>query len=560
MDAEARTSKSSGKRDACDRCHAGKSQCKKSAGTTTCDRCRRLDVGCTYSAPQNMGRPRRSTVSDRSSRSKAPAANRARQQSPAAQRKGNAPTTPPTCQQLAPPPPDTDQYHQISNFCDEERQGNHPNNAHDAFSPSATITSNALEDTLHQNAFTFADWGAPYTSPPMESTIDVDSLRFPNEDTTISYPDDVLPETTGDQSVYQSHIAHAVSTAHRPMLQQPSTSSPFFTTSTHGVETSMKQRGSPPDNSNFLNDWSQMTPESINASSYSEQNRVPSSIDRYEKCIELLSRLHLDLNKLVRQAAQDCAYERSFENTRDLPGIDSILTATRTLVEIVQSVFVDSPASSTGPANSEIPLTSPIQRDHLFNDPASFIRAGSLPTPVNIGNSNQLPDPRPDGVLILLSLSCYLRLLHIYQPLVTSLYQNLLRSVGDLPPLPASISASSSNHHNTPPAQAQSSESRPLSFTFGSFRMESSALSIQLLLYLITQLLEKIHGTIRVCFPPKDDGVFSPTGCSWNPNYQKQGSCRERPEHSMAEAAETALNEVLERKMCIMGLLRAARS
>jgi hypothetical protein len=45
------------KRAACDRCHAAKSRCSRHSSSGKCERCKRLSMTCTYSAPKRMGRP-----------------------------------------------------------------------------------------------------------------------------------------------------------------------------------------------------------------------------------------------------------------------------------------------------------------------------------------------------------------------------------------------------------------------------------------------------------------------------------------------------------------------
>jgi len=45
------------KRVACDGCHAAKSRCSRHSSSGRCERCKRLGMTCTYSAPKRMGRP-----------------------------------------------------------------------------------------------------------------------------------------------------------------------------------------------------------------------------------------------------------------------------------------------------------------------------------------------------------------------------------------------------------------------------------------------------------------------------------------------------------------------
>ena len=42
-------------RAACDNCHKAKSRCSKES--ERCNRCKRLELACTYSSPLRMGRP-----------------------------------------------------------------------------------------------------------------------------------------------------------------------------------------------------------------------------------------------------------------------------------------------------------------------------------------------------------------------------------------------------------------------------------------------------------------------------------------------------------------------
>lgn len=45
-------------RAACDKCHSIKTRCGRDADTVECQRCIRLGLKCSYSAPLQMGRPR----------------------------------------------------------------------------------------------------------------------------------------------------------------------------------------------------------------------------------------------------------------------------------------------------------------------------------------------------------------------------------------------------------------------------------------------------------------------------------------------------------------------
>lgn len=301
---------------------------------------------------------------------------------------------------------------------------------------------------------------------------------------------------------------------------------------------------------------------------------APSPREQYENRLYQLSRLHLDLYRLLIWPSENEGQNRgpgySFDSgnlsssTASVARIDETLAATETLIEILQHLFPVSPPVDLQTPNSDIAdspssarrLSFDFMADLVAENPPSLSASSEVPAPS--------PDQRSDSATVLLILTCYLRLLHIYEPIVMSLHQSLQQPTSHgrswrFSPSPlVSVSNAAQISHISLPA-----------FSLGSFSLAASPdLNIGMLLHLVSHMLERIQGAVRVCFPSASSNrVFSvaSAGTSGVKNLRTR-SDGHRVEgtpawlHSpMITVAEAALREVSGKEEGLMGMLQATK-
>ncbi|KAH0533929.1 hypothetical protein FGG08_007458 [Glutinoglossum americanum] len=231
-------------------------------------------------------------------------------------------------------------------------------------------------------------------------------------------------------------------------------------------------------------------------------------------------------------------------------GIDEIFAATETLIEILQHLchgILPEQSQDVHPYNfhSQPPqykLSIDLQNNPNDGTPFS--------SPAGSESSDTLPNHRPDTATILLILACYSRLLHIYEPLVTSLRQLLQQSTNHSRPLSGSVPNTSHTLHLYFPA-----------FNLGCFSLAASpGLNIRLMLHVVSHMLERTHRAVQLCVPAETNNNGRPLYASsvgegpsryWEARFGSESGGGLRGQHSssspMALAAEIALGEVCER-------------
>jgi hypothetical protein len=311
------------------------------------------------------------------------------------------------------------------------------------------------------------------------------------------------------------------------------------------------------------------TPPEALQSSYP---RSPPTQEQYESCLHQLSELHLKLYRLFISSSennsQPCPSDHSFSpgstslTAANTTGIDEMFAATETLIEILQHLNfgVPEPPQDFRSCNfrSQSPQRGlPVDLIDNRNDEAPFS------SPAGSRSSATLSNHQPDTTIVLLILACYLRLLHIYEPLVKYLHRLLQQStLASATPRPLSTPDSNTSQSLHPYLPA---------FSLGCFNLvASSDLNIRLLLHLLSQMLERIHKAVRVCVPAGSNnsrplcvsGMGKDTSRYWEARFGagNGGEFRSLYSSPMALAAETALSEVGEMEKSLVGMLYAVNT
>lgn len=288
----------------------------------------------------------------------------------------------------------------------------------------------------------------------------------------------------------------------------------------------------------------------------------PCQDNNYERYLYQLSKLHLDLCSLLKSCPREGHQDRSPSTPVSMARIDAVLTATQRLIKIVQQSSSELSVKGIPASCSGTLFTTSPQRDPIFDfvgEDFAVERPASIPASPEA--STRPFDHGPSTVTTLLIMTCYLRLLHIYEPLVASLHRHLQQQLGSNLTRPPFSRLASADRASNP---AQSPDVWLPTFSFGSFSTAfSTDMNVRLLMHLISQMLEQIHGAVRVylslgtgnCVRAADcagNGVFgeSPTGVGER-GMEKMEWLR-RP---MASAAEAALNEAKEKEYVVMEML-----
>jgi hypothetical protein len=242
--------------------------------------------------------------------------------------------------------------------------------------------------------------------------------------------------------------------------------------------------------------------------------------------------------------------------------IDAVLTATQRLIKIVQQSSSESSLTGIPVSRSRTSCTTSPQRDTIFDFVGEdFV----MEHPASISGSPEAStrpfNHSPSTVTTLLIMTCYLRLLHIYEPLVASLQRHLQQqSASRLTRPPFSRLTSSERGWNP----AQSPDVWLPAFSIGSFSTASSTdMNVRLLMHLISQMLEQIHGAVQVYLSLGTDNCVRTAGCAGNGVSGESptgvgGRGMEKMEwlrRPMASAAEAALNEAKEKEYVVMEML-----
>ena len=299
----------------------------------------------------------------------------------------------------------------------------------------------------------------------------------------------------------------------------------------------------------------------------SNHPRSPTLCDQYESKVDQLSRLHVDLCRLLisplEKGSEECPLDLSSGNasfaTVGVAKIDETFVATQTLIGIMQHLFPNSsPADFQVSRYHSVHLRSPSCDLAITNE-------NSLSLLVSPEGSTTSADHGSDTVTILLTLTCYLRLLHIYGPLVVSLHQLLQASTSNHPAGPQSSRSPADSFLST----TQISHLRLPAFSLGSFSLNASSdLNIGLLLHLVSHMLERIQGAVRTCFPSASTSrVFSAGGSRKEAGFRGSGAgagagAKERSTwlcSPMTSVAEAVLNEVSEKERSLMAMLHATK-
>ncbi|KAL9038937.1 MAG: hypothetical protein Q9214_005081 [Letrouitia sp. 1 TL-2023] len=592
------------KRIACNRCHELKSRCSRSARQSSCDRCQRIGLPCEYSSPLRLGRPKGSGSGGAS--------------------KENLPGT-----------------RTVDNQADErpsnrKRQQTRPSTDNDrAWSEHTVGESNSVERS--QNDVTGEGsiaWGTDHVFQPasisfstegfqgfvstssaddMASTV---SMKTPNSIThgtvqpvslatspttvlavvqtlltvlteTFSTADTLHQDQEDEYAVYDPTIGNSAalySTTDTEMILSPNDEvllSPFdnfLTDIASGVETApIKSQARQPHSregpgaSGFASATS-VTPQPSRRSS-------PSPFHEYETNLSELSGLQMKLHRLSISSSNKKTQVDAIASSLDTNAtpdttIDETFAATETLISILKSLY-SRPISGH---QSKDPPTQAFM--NILVDP-------SQGTSSNSSSSTSFPNPQSDTATTLLLLTCYLRLLQIYESLAASLHQHLRQAHQGSRPISSSSSSSPARLpvSRITPGKGTSPSSPPIpSFSIGSFSMPpSSHLNTALLLHLTSQMVERIHRTVRDCVPiTANTNLTQGQHLTGATSITTNGSCPRYYEHHqyqnlahpiyrnhdvgsatwsgspMGQVAEAALKEIGVMEKRLLATLRAA--
>ncbi|KAK2809942.1 hypothetical protein FQN50_003356 [Emmonsiellopsis sp. PD_5] len=264
-----------------------------------------------------------------------------------------------------------------------------------------------------------------------------------------------------------------------------------------------------------------------------------------------LSNLHEELHSLFmspKSSDTTCLEDsitspEAFTVIKPSAEINQIFVATESLIELIEKSYQDPMITSyqadTSPTNT--PQSSPQRK-------ASAISATS-------GISSNEADPST----VFLTLTCYLRLLDIYEPLVISIYQYLQQR--------------QQQQQSTPVIPFPFPLSSFPTFKLGSFGLEAnSTLNLGLLIHLLLKTMERTRDTIRQYIPTtsiSDSSRWAYDAAAlpdYGPQYvpiEGQGSAYNGMSQSSSDPvmlrAEAALAEAGKRERYLMGLLYTAK-
>ncbi|PGH02193.1 hypothetical protein GX51_04767 [Blastomyces parvus] len=439
------------KRTSCDRCHTLKSKCARTPGSERCNRCERIGIRCVFSASMKLGKPKSfqvfqpppnqfdkaihqqsSTIQDIP-----PIATCMWREPQAACGSSSGIITAP----LSAPPDIREQWP-----------------GHNMTPPGSPAPPLHIPSQLHRGDFAIYELQTlfNYEDPSVSLTPAVETSLHPTESDFAFLLDSSGPETiTGQISQDTSHMG----------LDSTSLSS---------------------------------SPVPISAPSFSETFTSPSDCSYTHDMnspMYKLSKLHLELDNL-HSLSTNCNGTVHPSDLMPSPGspfsatiatpttpttptaaIDEIFLLSETLIEIVQELYQEA-TTTMCQSLSIYPLTpqsSPLQRRGSSNSQDNY-------------TSGQQHDP----ATVLLTLTCYLRLLGIYETLVVPLYQYIQQ------------------HHSQFKAHPNSPFPLPLplpvpylqTFKLGRYGLTAtSTVNLGLLLHLLLRTLECLHSTVSLYLP-----------------------------------------------------------
>ena len=312
-------------------------------------------------------------------------------------------------------------------------------------------------------------------------------------------------------------------------------------------------------------------PESVVASTAeateSDDGSSLAGFDQYETCMYQLSRLQSALYRMLLAPTEIKSREYPSEGFQSPTGvnaaaaglarIDEAFAATQTMVEILDELSSlynsqSSPTTNSGwsySARRGRTLSLSRVDDHGDNS------LRSLP-------SCPPPELGKDTAAILPILTCYLRLLHVYEGHTVSL-QQCLRQINDQHPQRSSGSSSaplSITAHD-------SHESLP-AFRIGSFSFATSTnFNTHLLLHTVKHMLGRIQTAVQVCVPSastssafsyciEEDTYGDPLSHSHDFNTEIVTAC---PHDPMGSVVNAALSEMRHKESSLMRILHTLK-
>ncbi|KAK2800078.1 hypothetical protein FQN51_006317 [Onygenales sp. PD_10] len=264
-----------------------------------------------------------------------------------------------------------------------------------------------------------------------------------------------------------------------------------------------------------------------------------------------LSNLHEELHSLLispKSSDTTCLEDlitspNAFTVIKPSAEINQIFVATESLIELIEKSYQD-------------PMITSYQVD---NGPTSTPQSSPQRKASVISTTSDISSNEADPSTVSLTLTCYLRLLDIYEPLVISIYQYLQQRP--------------QQQQSTPIIPFQFPLSSFPTFKLGSFGLEAnSTLNLGLLLHLLLKMMERTRDTIRQYIPTTSisdssrwayDAAALPDYGPQYVSFEGQGSAYNGMPQSSGDPvtlrAESALAEAGERERYLMGLLYTAK-
>ncbi|RJE23817.1 hypothetical protein PHISCL_03848 [Aspergillus sclerotialis] len=424
-DSESSSSSSQAKRTACNRCHLQKLRCVSDpAGSRSCVRCQRKGVNCVYGPPRRMGRPKAQSSIGTSS----PGDNIVQ---------GQAGTV---------TGDDTSNPSRTSAMSGDLQEWDYP--AHDELPRHLTSNTEGAGHNLTLpmfNDFSFLDTPSPSSMAQAKRSDRVLSVACPSSTTAEDFDLDNSVLTHMELGPFNG-INHAFG----PRASSGNSEQASETISTVGLPNENQQTSSP---------VVQPPNEDEQIQTLSSLSLVLFQCDRSIACCASKNPHHAlhSFSLCALMPATSSSEHNCPSTTHNTAQIDQLLDHTRTLKCTLETLW------------------------HL---PQNHRQQPPIAHQPGIHTNNSANFSSNDQATTLLGLSCYIRLLQIYNTIL----DNLGCSLKVLCAHPA----------------AQNSEIR-----VGCFAL-SSAQSLQVVLYLISQLLGELHDVVisRLCVSgPNNDGV-----------------------------------------------------
>ncbi|EGE79493.2 hypothetical protein BDDG_02434 [Blastomyces dermatitidis ATCC 18188] len=436
------------KRTSCDRCHTLKSKCTRTPGSERCNRCERIGIRCVFSATMKLGRPK-------------------------------------SLQVFQPPPNQFDKA--------IEQQSLTPRDIHHAEvcmcrEPHAACASSSGISTAPLSAPTAMreQWPGHNMTPPGSPSL---PLHIASQ------------LHGGDSAIYELQAPFN--------YDEPSVSiAPAVETTLHPAEIDfawlLDSSGPKALTGQIPQDASHMGFDSTSLSSSPAPNSAPGFSEAFTSPSDCsytgdmnspmykLSKLHLELdnllslsincdgtvhpNDLMSSPSSPFSAAIAIPTTPTTPttAIDEIFLLSETLIKIVQELYQEATTTMCQPLSIYpfTPQSSPLRRRGSSNSQDSY-KSGRQQEPATI----------------LLTLTCYLRLLGIYETLVVPLYQYF--------------------QQHRPQFKAHPNSSFPLplplpipslpTFKLGRYGLTAtSSMNLGLLLHLLLRTLECLHSTVSL--------------------------------------------------------------